>query len=228
MEELVTLSITQLEELMKKKLIAAGLPQEAASETFSYCRCNRCPFPGAVRMDYYAERIAKGGITLAPKLSFEKTGPATGIFHGDNGMGQYVCNEAMKIAIHLAKEAGIAYVGVEQTSHSGTMAYYVKKAAEEELIALAMCQSDPMAVPFGGTRNYFGTNPIAFAAPRAGHEPIVFDMATTVQAWGKILDARAKKSADPRKLGSGRYRTTNHRPTDVKDYYRSLAPRAMA
>ena len=45
MEELVTLSITQLEELMKKKLIAAGLPQEAASETFSYCRCNRCPFP---------------------------------------------------------------------------------------------------------------------------------------------------------------------------------------
>ncbi|MCM0837213.1 Ldh family oxidoreductase, partial [Klebsiella pneumoniae] len=123
---------------------------------------------GAVRMDYYAERIAKGGITLAPKLSFEKTGPATGIFHGDNGMGQYVCNEAMKIAIHLAKEAGIAYVGVEQTSHSGTMAYYVKKAAEEELIALAMCQSDPMAVPFGGTRNYFGTNPIAFAAPRAG------------------------------------------------------------
>ena len=83
-------------------------------------------------MDYYAERIAKGGITLAPKLSFEKTGPATGIFHGDNGMGQYVCNEAMKIAIHLAKEAGIAYVGVEQTSHSGTMAYYVKKAAEED------------------------------------------------------------------------------------------------
>ena len=23
-------------------------------------------------------------------------------------------------------------------------------------------------------------------APRAGHEPVVFDMATTVQAWGKF------------------------------------------
>ena len=80
-------------------------------------------------------------------------------------MGHYVCNEAMAIAIHLAKEAGIAAVGIEQTSHSGTMAYYVKQAAEADLVAIAMCQSDPMAVPFGGTENYFGTNPIAFAAP---------------------------------------------------------------
>lgn len=219
MEELVTLSITQLEELMKKKLIAAGLPQEAASETAKHLAiadATGVHSHGAVRMDYYAERIAKGGITLAPKLSFEKTGPATGIFHGDNGMGQYVCNEAMKIAIHLAKEAGIAYVGVEQTSHSGTMAYYVKKAAEEELIALAMCQSDPMAVPFGGTRNYFGTNPIAFAAPRAGHEPIVFDMATTVQAWGKILDARAKNQPIPENWAVDETGQPTTDPTDVK------------
>jgi len=52
-------------------------------------------------------------------------------------------------------------------------------------------------VPFGGTENYFGTNPIAFAAPRANHPPVVFDMATTVQAWGKILDARSKKQQIP-------------------------------
>ena len=59
------------------------------------------------------------------------------------------------------------------------------KATEQGMVALSMCQSDPMVVPFGGTSNYFGTNPIAFA-PRAGHEPVVFDMATTVQAWGKF------------------------------------------
>lgn len=77
------------------------------------------------------------------------------------------------------------------------MAYYVKKAAEQNLIALSMCQSDPMSVPFGGTENFFGTNPIAFAAPREDRPPIVFDMATTVQAWGKILDARAKNKKIP-------------------------------
>ncbi|WP_252404077.1 hypothetical protein [Escherichia coli] len=28
-----------------------------------------------------------------------------------------------------------------------------------------MCQSDPMVVPFGGAEIYYGTNPLAFAAP---------------------------------------------------------------
>ena len=59
------------------------MPQEAASETAKHLAiadATGVHSHGAVRMDYYAERIAKGGITLAPKLSFEKTGPATGIF----------------------------------------------------------------------------------------------------------------------------------------------------
>jgi ureidoglycolate dehydrogenase (NAD+) len=54
-----------------------------------------------------------------------------------------------------------------------------------------------MVVPFGGRENYFGTNPIAFAAPTNKKRPIVFDMATTVQAWGKILDARSKNHSIP-------------------------------
>jgi delta1-piperideine-2-carboxylate reductase len=38
----------------------------------------------------------------------------------------------------------------------------------------------------------FGTNPIAFAAPCAGHDPIVFDMATSAMAHGDVqIAARA-------------------------------------
>ena len=69
MEELVTLSITQLGRIDEEKLIAAGLPQEAASETAKHLAiadATGVHSHGAVRMDYYAERIAKGGITLAP------------------------------------------------------------------------------------------------------------------------------------------------------------------
>lgn len=124
MEEMSRRSLLELEALMKKKLLAAGLPEAAASETAAHLTfADACGIHshGAVRMDYYAERLVKGGITLEPNMSFEKTGAATGIFHGDNGMGHYVCNEAIAIAIHLAKEAGIAAVGIEQTSHSGTM-----------------------------------------------------------------------------------------------------------
>ena len=54
-----------------------------------------------------------------------------------------------------------------------------------------------MVVPFGGSEVYYGTNPIAFSAPRSNGRPIVFDMATTVQAWGKILDKRSRGESIP-------------------------------
>src|SRR5699024_8429705 len=128
---------------------------------------------GSVRMQYYAERIAKKGYNLDPDLKFTKTGPSAGTYFGDNAVGHYVAYEAMEEAIGLAKSSGIG------------------------MVALTVCQSDPMVVPFGGTEPYFGTNPIAFASPRKNGEPILFDMATTVQAWGKILDARSKHKSIP-------------------------------
>lgn len=97
----------------------------------------------------------------------------------------------------MAKRSGVAVIGVKKLSHSGTMAYYVDKIARQDLVAISICQSDPMVVPYGGSEVYFGTNPIGFAAPSNDDKPVVFDMATTIQAWGKILDARSKNQAIP-------------------------------
>jgi len=190
----------ELQDLMMNKFIAAGLPKEHAEETarhLTYADACGIHSHGTVRVAYYAERIAKGGVNLNPNIQFEKTGTSTGVVHCDNGMGQYVCNEALTYAIDMAKDTGLAAVGVEKTGHSGMLSYYVKRAAEEGLVAIAMCQSDPMVVPYGGSENYFGTNPNAFSAPRSSGEPLVFDMATTVQAWGKVLDARSKNRSIP-------------------------------
>lgn len=198
--EITVVDAVELQDLMKQKFMAAGLKEEHAEETarhLTYADACGIHSHGTVRVAYYAERIAKGGVNLSPKITFEKTGISTGVVHCDNGMGQYVCNKTLDYAIDMAKDTGLAAVGVSKTGHSGMLSYYVKRAAEEGLVALAMCQSDPMVVPFGGSQNYFGTNPFAFSAPTAGKNPLVFDMATTVQAWGKILDARSKGRAIP-------------------------------
>ena len=197
---LVNVQADELHELIKQKLVAAGLNTLHADEVANhlvYADLSGIHSHGAVRVEYYAERISKGGVTLDPQLHFEQTGESTGIFHGDNGIGQFVVNEALKHIIEIVKNSGIAVVGISKMSHSGTMSYYLEKIARSGFIGITMCQSDPMVVPFGGRENYFGTNPIGFAAPRAGHEPIVFDMATTIQAWGKILDARSRNQEIP-------------------------------
>ncbi len=199
-DALCYLSEKKLQSLMAAKLEKAGLSHEHANEVathLTYADAHGVHSHGAVRIEYYAERIAKGGNTTHPQFSFEKTGSSTGIFHADNAIGHVASKEALKYAIEMAKESGVAVVGTSKMGHSGMLSYYVDIAAQQDLIAIAVCHSDPMAVPFGGSEPYFGTNPLAFAAPTTKARPIIFDMATTVQAWGKILDARSKNREIP-------------------------------
>lgn len=189
-----------LTKLITDKLNSAGLSKEHAegvADVLVHADLRGVHSHGAMRVDYYAERIAKGGINTNPNFNFEKTGPSSAIFHGDNGVGHVAAKRAMDHAIEMAKDSGIAVVGVREISHSGALSYYVQQAAREDLIGLSVVQSDPMVVPFGGSEPYYGTNPIAFAAPGKNNETITFDMATTVQAWGKILHARSKGESIP-------------------------------
>jgi len=199
-QETVLVNKEELHQLIKNKVMKAGLSEDHAQEVanhLSYADSRGVHSHGAVRVEYYSERIAKGGSNTKPNFSFRKTGPCTGIYEGDNAVGMVVAKNGMIEAIKLAKENGIGFVGMREMGHCGTLSYFLRMAADENMIAMSMCQSDPMVVPYGAAEPYFGTNPIGFAAPSAGGSPIVFDMATTVGAWGKILDARAKNKPIP-------------------------------
>lgn len=190
----------ELHELIVRKLTAAGLSKEHSEEVANhlvYADLHEKHSHGAMRVEYYAERISKGGINTHPVFTFKQTGPGTGTYDGDNGVGFVIAKNAMEEAIRMAKENGVAVVCMKRMSHCGTLSYYLRMAADQDLIGLSMCQSDPMVVPYGGTRAFFGTNPIGVAVPVEGREPVVFDMATTVGAWGKILDARSKNAQIP-------------------------------
>ena len=191
---------SDLHRLIKNKLAKAGLSDDHAdivANVLVHADARGIHSHGAVRVEYYSERISKGGTNTKPNLRFEKTGPCSGVYHGDNAAGLVVAKFAMEEAINLAKENGVAVVGVRQIGHSGALSYFVQQAAKEGMVGISVCQSDPMAVPYGGTGVYYGTNPIAFAAPGEDGRIMTFDMATTVQAWGKILDARSKKVTIP-------------------------------
>lgn len=190
----------KLHQLIRTKLSLAGLSPSHAdvvADVLVHADVRGVHSHGAMRVEYYAERIAKGGTNVNPQFTFEKTGPCSAVFDGDNGAGHVAAKQAMEHAVNMAKENGIAIVGVRRIGHSGSLSYYVQQAAREGLIGISVCQSDPMVVPFGGAEAYYGTNPIAFAAPGEGSALITFDMATTVQAWGKILHARSKHEAIP-------------------------------
>lgn len=177
-----------LHQLIENKLCQAGLKREHAAtvaEVLVYADARGIHSHGAVRVEYYAERISKGGTNREPEFRLEETGPCSAILHADNAAGQVAAKMGMEHAIKTAQQNGVAVVGISRMGHSGAISYFVQQAARAGLIGISMCQSDPMVVPFGSAEIYYGTNPLAFAAPGEGDEILTFDMATTVQAWGK-------------------------------------------
>jgi hypothetical protein len=71
-----------------------------------------------------------------------------------------------------ARSAGIAVLAIHN-SHFAALWPDVEPFADEGLVALSVVNSMTCVVPHGARKPLFGTNPIAFAAPCAGHDPIV-------------------------------------------------------
>ena len=92
---------------MKNKLMAAGLREDHAdttAEILTWSDERGYHSHGAVRVEYYSERIAKGGMTIEPNFEWKETGPCSAILEGDNGCGYVVAKLGMEKAIEMARK----------------------------------------------------------------------------------------------------------------------------
>jgi len=92
---------------------------------------------------------------------------------------------------------GIAAAAVFRSHHFGQAGYHVEKLAEKGLIGLVFGNSPQAIAPWGGTTPIFGTNPIAFAAPRRAEAPLVIDLSLAKVARGKVMVAKQKGETIP-------------------------------
>ena len=145
---------------------------------------------GVLRLTHYLRRMTIGSVKAASTPVVMRTGPVTAQVHGEDGLGIIHATLAMEEAIDMAKQSGVGVVGVGHSSHCGAVGLYTRMAARTHLIGIGMTHSSGIVVPHGGRHRYFGTNPISFAFPRAGGEPLCLDMATSQVAWNKVLNAR--------------------------------------
>ena len=83
---------------------------------------------------------------------------------------------ALQQLSNKARSIGIAAASIFRSHHFGVAGWHVERLAEQGLIALIVGNSPAAIAPYGGSKPIFGTNPIAFAAPRSNAEPLVIDM----------------------------------------------------
>ncbi|PPQ36574.1 Ldh family oxidoreductase [Rhodopila globiformis] len=219
-----TVSADRLIEIAKALLIAAGASEEEAAVVARYnigANLVGHDSHGIILIPTYIDRIKAGHIVpKAPWVITQET-PTTTVVDGNWGFGYAVTDRAMRHTIEKAKTQNVAAATVFRQSHIGRLASYPLIAAGEGMIAMITADSgrSPKHVaPFGGAKARLGTNPICFAVPSNLDGPLVFDMATSAAAAGKInvatargdqvpsgwlIDAEGKPSNDPRVLKAG-------------------------
>jgi LDH2 family malate/lactate/ureidoglycolate dehydrogenase len=186
---------------MTDALVACGLPQADAAivaEAMLDADLTGSDAHGIFRLSGYVRMLKRGHVNPRPDIKVIERSPATALVDGDNGMGHLVVTYAAKLAVEIAREAGVAWIGVRRSNHSGAGATYASIPVEHGMVGIysAVSGSNFMA-PWGGAEPLLGTNPIAIAIPAGQEPPVVLDIATSVVSNGAIRTYAAEGKPMP-------------------------------
>ncbi len=193
---MTTFTADELRPLAQSILEAVGTPSDSArvvSDSLVESNLVGHDSHGVMRLMSYVEFVQRGQVkpTARPFVSSRQRAAAQ--VDGAWGWGQLSARLAMQTAVELAAEYGIAATTIDHCNHVGRLGEYVEGIAHAGMIGVALCNADPAVAPFGGFGRVMGTNPLAWAVPRAfGNEPVFSDFATSGVAEGKLRVARAK------------------------------------
>ena len=172
---------------------------------------------GVFRIPGYLSTLASGWVSGHAVPQVEDVAPGYVAVDAGNGFAQPALDAARNLLIEKARHNGIALLAVRNSHHFAALWLDVEPFAREGLVALAFVNSMACVVPSGGKRPLFGTNPIAFAAPRAGGEPLVFDLATSAIAHGDVQIAARAGDTLPEGYGVDRHGQPTCSPAAILD-----------
>lgn len=146
----------------------------------------------------YCDRIDQGILYPSRPITIVKETATTALVDGDLGMGLYIGPHCMQMAIDKAKEYGVGFVCVQNSTHYGIAGYYNTMATENDCVGLTGTNARPSIAPTYGVEPMLGTNPLAFGIPSDDPFPFVIDCATSVNQRGKIERYQREGKPTPR------------------------------
>ncbi|UCI32108.1 Ldh family oxidoreductase [Mesorhizobium sp. B4-1-4] len=201
MAETVTLTLDEAHDLCLRVLLDHGLggkQAEAVAAVIVAGQRDECHSHGLYRLIGCAHVLGTGRVNKDAKPRVIDWAPSIVKVDADFGFSSYAYNEGIGLALEKARCQGLAAFVINRCYHFSALWPEIEPLAEQGFAALALTPSHSWVAPAGGTRPLFGTNPIAFAWPRADHHPFVFDFATSATARGEIeLHRRAGKTIAP-------------------------------
>ncbi|OLP62095.1 oxidoreductase [Xaviernesmea oryzae] len=197
MTETVTLSLDEAANLARAAFLTSGVTDahaDALTATVMAGQADECHSHGLYRVLGCVRSVKEGKVNPVAEPVVTEPAPAIVKVDANYGFSPLAFRTGLPRLVEKAKAQGLAALAINRCFHFSALWPEVEAVAAHGLAALALTPSHAWVAPAGGTKGVFGTNPIAFAWPRPGGFPFVFDFATSAAARGEIeLHRRAGK-----------------------------------
>lgn len=225
MTDSISMTLDEATELALSVLTAHGLSFEQArpvARVMVAGQRDECNSHGLYRLIMCVKTLRAGRIVKDATPVLHDVSAAIARVDAGYGFSPLAFELGSAALIDKAKRVGIAALAINRCFHFSALWPEVEALADAGLAAIAMTPSHSWVAPAGGSQPLFGTNPIAFAWPRPGGLPFVFDFATSAIARGDIelhrregktipldwaIDASGQPTDDPASALRGAMRT---------------------
>ena len=197
-----------LRDLVLSALARAGADAEnaaAIADTVMAAERDGAQSHGIFRIPGYCAALRSGFINGGARPQRVGGPPAAVVLDGDRGATPFAYRVGLPALEKVTRDHGVGVLAVKNSRHFAAMWHEVEWLAERGLAGLACTASFPYVAPAGASRPVFGTNPLAFAYPREGAPPLVFDLATAAMARGEIMLAARDGHTVPKGAGIDRH-----------------------
>jgi (2R)-3-sulfolactate dehydrogenase (NADP+) len=197
----VSLTLSEMYGLARRVLMKSGTSEDNAGRVataLSVAESDGLSGHGLSRLPSYSAQVRSGKVNgRAIPLATERPGKAVVLINAKSGFAFPAIDMAIDKMSSLAEKHGISAAAIAHSHHCGALGYHVERLAEHGLVGIMFANSPAAIAPWGGNKALFGTNPIAFAAPRNTGTPLVVDMSLSKVARGKIMVAARTGEAIP-------------------------------
>ncbi len=197
--EKIAVGHEELQRFIRDVFVVAGASEAdagAVADGLVWANLRGVDGHGISRLPRYLKYVDSGEIDVKaqPELIVDRA--ATFVIDGHHGFGPVAGMRASALAVERAKQAGICYGLIRETTHTGAVGRYAQWIAERGCAAIILAAGQTLMAYHGARVASLGTSPIAMAVP-SSKGPIVLDMATSTISNGKILLARATNEQLP-------------------------------
>lgn len=187
--EQVRISFADLKALLGTVFVKHGVSIENAAVLAANCAsCERdgSLSHGIFRIGGYIASLKSGWVDGTAVGRVEEAGAAMVRIDARNGFAQPALAQATALIMEKAKAHGSVVVAIRDSHHFSALWPDLEPFAAEGFVALSMVSGLACVAPAGGRSAVMGTNPIAFATPVEGGNPLIYDFATSAMSNGDL------------------------------------------